>query len=243
MELFAQSQWESHQRLCLRVTTLLFLSWSTAFFGAFSWASRQIYLVHSCKAIIPGGWSSASWQGGHLAACRQEGYIRIDNTVGSNSLVTLLFFVISIHTLTAARLTQHLKARQWGGCSLEKFTAFGIGCTSLFDLNGVTSSCISPGTEQGMATPCRVMAHSLAVPSLPAHSSDFLLGFTPPSRARWWVYAGQHYCSLNFPFKLQIQWQLAEYLVHSQNIYIPHFSPKEQNQSWNFSCYSKFLFI
>lgn len=23
------------------------------------------------------------------------------------------------------------------------------------------------------------MAHSLAVPSLPAHSSDFLLGFTP----------------------------------------------------------------
>ena len=223
MEQLAQNQWDFNQGLYLRDTVLLFLSWSTTVLGASSWAGRQIYLLHNCKAI-PGGWSSASWQGGHLAACRQEGYIHIDNTVGSNSSVTLLFFVINIHTFAAAGLTQYFKGRQWAGYSLETWTVFGIGWTLQFDLNGMTCSCVSPGTEQGIDYDSQDHGPSLSCPlpcqHLPA-ALTFSFGLLIPAGQCGGSELGNITAACTSPLTCRFSnscW--VESLIHSQNISI-----------------------
>lgn len=57
-----------------------------------------------------------------------------------------------------------LVAKQLVASSFETWTVFGIGCTSLFDLNGMTFSCISPGTEQGTDYNSRDHGPSLPCP-------------------------------------------------------------------------------
>lgn len=67
---------------------------------------------------------------------------------------------------------------------------------------------------------CRVSAHPFGHPHPTSIGPRFwlLLGFTHPRRAGWWV-TGQRYCSLNFSFKLQIQWQLFSWVFGTDTKY------------------------
>lgn len=67
---------------------------------------------------------------------------------------------------------------------------------------------------------CRVSAHPFGHPHPTSIGPRFwlLLGFTHPRRAGWWV-IGQRYCSLNFSFKLQIQWQLFSWVFGTDTKY------------------------
>lgn len=140
LKTWTQHQWEFSPRALPERQSLAVPVLASSASAAFSRASRRVCKaspLHSCRAI-PGGWSCASWQ--------HPGRKETSTLIAQGALTAL--WLSSAHT-PAAGLTQALGGRQWAG-SPEVWAVFEIGCTLQLDLNGMSSICISPGTQQGM---------------------------------------------------------------------------------------------